>query len=250
MPGDDLTVRAGDHVRISLRNNPARNSEGVVFRILSDADPSKILVVLRSGDSGTVTGVVNSAQHMERRIMAEGQHCENKENFGEPVMRDDVIPKTVQSFLNSEGGYLYVGIRDTGGIRERLAGLEYDLDLIREERGQEQTDKLCDMLELRIMSALEKHLVSDAALGPLVTVSFPRIRGVVIVEIAMKKSPHPWFYRHMTKKNKAKQFQILDGEEPAGSRALDDFYIRQGNSKKRLDTMREFYEYAKTRFKY
>ena len=246
--GEDLQVHIGDHVRISLHKNPAMHSEGQVYTIKSDADPRKIQVVLTNGDWGTVIRVLNSAQIIEERIMTEGQYTENKENFGIPVMRHNVIPKTVQSFLNSDGGYVYIGIRDTGSLEKRLAGLEHDFAPIREKYGYTETDKLCDQLGLEIMAALEKYLAPDAALGPLVSVNFPVIHNVTIAEIAIKKSPHPWFYKNLDKNNKEKKFQTFHGGKQAGERFLDDFYIRQGNGKKRLDTMREFYEYAKDRF--
>ena len=246
--GEDLQVHIGDQVRISLRKNPAMHSEGQVYQIKSDADPRKIQVVLTNGDWGTVILVLNSAQIIEKRIMAEGQYTENKENFGAPIMRNNVIPKTVQSFLNSDGGYVYIGVRDTGSLEKRLAGLESDFAPIREKYGHAETDKLCDHLGLGIMTTLEKYLASAATLGTLVSVNFPVIRNVTIAEIAIKNSPHPWFYKNLAKNNKEKQFQIFHDDKRAGERILDDFYIRQGNGKKRLDTMREFYEYAKDRF--
>ena len=246
--GEDLQVHIGDHVRILLHKNPAMSSEGQVYKIKLDADPSKIQVVLTNGDWGTVTHVLNSAQIIEKRIMAEGQYTENKENFGAPVMRDNVIPKTVQSFLNSGGGYVYIGVRDTGSLEERLAGLEPDFAPIREKYKHAETDELCDDLTRDIMATLVKYLTPNAELGQLVFVNFPVIRNVMIAEIAIKKSPHPWFYKNLTKNNKEKQFQIFYDGKQTGERLLDDFYIRRGNGKKRLDTMREFYEYAKDRF--
>ena len=245
---EDLQVHIGDHVRISLHKNPTMHSEGQVYKIKSDAGPCKIQVVLTNGDWGTVIRVLNSVQIIEERIMTEGQYTENKTNFGALVMRHDVIPKTVQSFLNSDGGYVYIGIRDTGSLEARLAGLESDFAPIKAKYKHVETDKLCDQLGLKIMAVLEKHLVSDAALGPLVSVNFPVIRGVTIAEIAIKKSPHPWFYKNLTQRGKVKKFQIFHDGKQLGEVFLDAFYIRQGNGKKRLDTMQEFYEYAKDRF--
>ena len=246
--GEDFQVHIGDHVRISLYKNPAMHSEGQVYKIMSDADLRKMQVVLTNGDWGTVILVLNSAKIIEKRIMTEGQYTENKKDCGAPVMRHDVIPKTVQSFLNSDGGYVYIGIRDAGNLKERLAGLEPDLAIIREKYPHDNTDKLYDRLGLEIMATLDKYLTSDAELGPLVSVNFPIICDVVIAEIAIKKSPHPWFYKNLAKNNKEKQFQTFHGGKQEGARFLDDFYIRQGNGKKRLDTVREFYEYARGRF--
>lgn len=243
----NFIVHQGDHVRISLRKDPSQHSEGEVLRIQSDKDPSKITVVLQNGDSGTVIDVINSLEIIKKRILAEGQYTENKENFGERVMRTDVIPKTVQSFLNSEGGYLYIGIRDVGDIHDRLVGLDYDFELLKSKTENPSIDKLCDMLETQIMDTLAKYLTSDAALGTLLKINFPKIQDMLIVEIIINKSPHPWFFRNLTKSNKDRKFEIQtdNGRE---ERTLDDFYIRRGNSKKRLDTLKEFYDYAKGRF--
>ncbi len=108
-------------MRLSLINNPTEYSDGEVFWILSDADPDKIRAVLRNGDSGTAIRVINSAQQINKRIMAESQYSENKSSFGTQDMRQDgAIPKTVRAFLNSDGGYLYIGIQDTGSLDQKL----------------------------------------------------------------------------------------------------------------------------------
>ena len=246
---DASLIQPGDYVRISLVNNPAEHSDGEVFKILSDADPDKIRAVLKNGDSGTVIRVINSAQQIEKRIMAESQYSENKRSFGTQDMRQDgVIPKTVQAFLNSDGGYLYIGIQDTGSLDQRLIGLSRDFDLIRKDKKQIDTGKLCDLMEMAILSTLSRHLISDAEISSLVTVNFPKIRNVIIAEIVIRKSPSPWFYKNLTGNNKDKQFHLSYNGKPAGDRILDDFYIRRGNSKKRLDTMQEFYKYVKARF--
>lgn len=247
-------VNVGDYVEISLYNNPTKYSEGKVHQILPSREPNQIRVILNNGNQGQVIRIINSDKVIEERIMSENQHTENKLNLIKPIMITDVLPKTVQSFLNSEGGYLYIGIRDTGSLNERLVGLENDFNLIRKKYDKNKNldvntiDKLCDILEMRIISVLEKYLVSDAQIGSLVSVNFPKIHGVIIAEITIKKSEHPWFYRNLNKNNKETIFQITQNNVSMGSRCLDDFYIRSGNSKKRLDTTREFYEYAKNRF--
>ena len=67
-----------------------------------------------------VVQVINSIEIIKNRIMREDQYTENKSRFGEDIMRHNVIPKTIQSFLNSEGGYLYIGIGDTGEIKRKI----------------------------------------------------------------------------------------------------------------------------------
>ncbi len=223
------------------------------MRINRDEKSNKVHVVLTNGDSGTAIRVISSIEIIESRIMKEDQHAENKLNFGEDKMRTDVIPKTVQSFLNSDGGYLYIGIRDTGNLEERLVGLDYDLDLIQKEenkknQGNLTNDRLCDRLELRVRGALKKRLRPDAHLGSLIQIDFPIVRGVQIMQINIGKSPHPWFFRHITKGNKDKRFKVQFENEKETKRYLSDFYIRDGNGKKMLETMEDFYNYARFRF--
>ena len=204
-------------------------------------------VVLTNGDKGDVTRVIDSPNMIPKRIMAEGQHTENKEKFGEDIMREKVIPQAVQSFFNSEGGHLYIGVKDTGNLGERLVGLDDDFGQI--EGSENMTnDKLCDELEKRILDALEKHLSSDAAIGQLVKIKFVIVEGVQIAEILVKPSPKPWFFRHLTKGNKLKKFDLYFDNKKLEARTLDDFYIRRGNSKKPLDTHEHFYRYAVERF--
>ena len=242
-------------MKISLYNNPAKHSEGKVHKILPSSNPQQIRVVLNNGDQGILVKIINSDQHIEERIMSEDQHTENKLSLAKPIMFTKVLPQTIQSFLNSDGGRMYIGVQDTGNLNERLVGLEADFDVIRKNTHKTKdppntADKLCDIFEMNIMVTLGKYLASDAALGSLVSIKFPKIKGVTIAEITVKKSEHPWFYKNLNKNNKARKFNTMCDGARMGDRHLDDFYIRCGNSKKRLDTIQEFYNYAKTRFKF
>lgn len=236
-----MDVCIGDYVKVARESG---YSEGTVCDVLLQESPPRVR--LENGEAGYVVNIFNSKEIVLDRIMNENQYTENKENFGEPVMRDKVIPQTVQAFLNSEGGYLYIGVRDTGVQSERLVGLSRDFDMI--PSPDRSNDKLCDILQRRIMESLEKRLRSDASLGSLVEIRFIDVLDTQIVEIRILKSPMPWFYSHTSKKNKVKKFKCSDDQSPSHERALDDFYIRQGNAKKRLDTHEDFYRYAKTHF--
>lgn len=179
--------------------------------------------------------------------MTENQHSENKLNCLEEVMKTEVIPQTIQSFFNSEGGYLYVGVADTGKLQERLVGLANDFELI--AKTGLSVDKMCDMLEKKIRDSLRSHLASEAEIDPLLEFNFRYIEGVQILEIRIKQSPAPCFFRHLTKNKKPKQFELYFNNKSIGSnRTLDDFYVRRGNGKSLLETHQAFYEYAKKRF--
>ena len=217
---------------------------GTVCHILSHKD---LLVRLVSGDVGYVTNIPVDPANIQERIMCENQYAENKKNFSPTIMREDVIPKTVQSFLNSQGGYLYIGVQDNGDLNERLVGLDYDFNMIKDSANL-PNDKLCDILERSIMSTLDKHLESDVSLRPLVQVGFIRVHGVQIAEIRIRKSPEPWFYKNLTKNGKAKVFEHKSNDGAVMQRRMDDFYIRFGGSKKLLETHRKVCQYVRNNF--
>ncbi|MDI1495634.1 MAG: hypothetical protein K8823_942 [Cenarchaeum symbiont of Oopsacas minuta] len=243
----NFDVHVGDYVKISLRNDPTMYSKGEVFKKTSEKDSANISVVLKNGAAGTVIQVINSIEIIKKRIMREDQYTENKSRFGEDVMRHNVIPKTVQSFLNSEGGYLYIGIRDTGELKERLIGLDYDFNRIDHSTKKLSNDKLCDKLGINIMDSLEKYLKSNISLGPLIKIIFREIFNIQFIEIIIKKSPQPWFFKNM-RNGKEVLFDIHRNDGTVDKRRLDEFYIRSGGSKKRLETHEEFHNYFIGRF--
>ena len=243
---DGMSIIIGDHVKIRNWSNPMQYSEGTVYKIVKIS--STPTVILQNGAKGYVMEIINSEDKIKERIMSEGQYTENKQSFGSYIMRTKAIPHTVQSFLNSEGGYLYIGIRDSGNITERLAGLDYDFNLIDKDK-KLTPDKICDMLERRIMLSLNKYLESEANIGPLVQIKFVDVCDVTIIEVKIKRSPKPWFYRNISKSNKPKQFELHCDNEVLREQMIDDFYIRDGGGKKLLQTHKEFYTYAKNRFR-
>ncbi len=243
-----LNVNVGDYVEIILLSDPRKTSTGRVSHILVDPTSNKITVLLDNGDKGRVIQIMNSEKIIEERIMYEDQYTENKANFSEKVMSTMVIPKTVQSFLNSDGGYLYIGVGDTGTLTERLIGLDYDFSHITDHKNKSNYT-LCDELERKIMDALDKYLDSDTALGSLVNIRFVYVLEVQIIEIKIKSSTKPWFFRNLNKANKPLKFVISSNDTEKHERVLDDFYIRQGGSKKMLSTHREFYTYVLDHFK-
>ena len=237
----------GDQVEITLKSNPERTSSGIIAHIFPQSGKDRTLVLLRNGDVGWINYAINSDDIRKKRIMQEGQHTENKELFYGNVMRNDVIPKAVQAFLNSEGGYLYIGVRDTGSLEERLVGLDRDFQQITGYKDM-TIDKLQDKLKGIIMSALDKRLTSDVSLGSLVEINFVDINKICIAEITVQKSTKPWFFQNLSRSGKPFEFELFLNKEPKGKRTLDDFYIRQGERKVMLSTHKEFYKYAVNHF--
>jgi len=178
--------------------------------------------------------------------MSENQYSENKEVFGEDVMKYEVIPKTVQSFLNAEGGYLYIGVKDEGTLQERVVGLAFDREIIEKSKGGKLSiEKFQDYLEMELNDILTKYLAFTSPIGPLIEINYPEINGKNILEIHIAKSPAPFFFKNLTRKNLPKKFDIRFANDTLGQRFLDDFYIRSGGKKRPLETFEQFYNYFK-----
>jgi ATP-dependent Lon protease len=108
--------------------------------------------------------------------------------------------KTVEAFLNTEGGILLIGLTDDG----TPFGIEKDLSTLR--RGD------VDEFERVLRQALIDGLGPE--FSPFAKVSFPDLDGVQLCRIDVERSPKPVFL-------KGKQ-----GKE---------FYIRSGNASRPLD---------------
>ncbi len=133
--------------------------------------------------------------------------------------RDDrleaAVVRTVAGFMNGEGGTLLVGVDDEG----RAVGLDGDLSLVK--RGDH------DRYALWLVDLLSTWLGRPAATN--VTVSFEAVGGRGVCRLDVARSPEPVFAR-----------------PPKGERA-SDFYVRIGNSTRRLLTD-EAIEYTRRRF--
>jgi len=232
-------VVVGDHVEIITSNK--KLSKGYVKLIAKSAKSDNVNVILHNGRIGKVIHIIPRGDEPKKQILKETQYNENKENFCEGVMRANVIPKTVQSFLNSEGGYLNIGIKDSGTVAERFVGIEKDLKYIGRNLKNPTNGKLCDKYEQSIMDSLDKYLESDTAIGPLLEITFERICDVQIARIRISPSPKPWFFRQYGNK----LFDVMDKGKVVERRKIDNFYVRSGPGKKPLETMSEFYKYAK-----
>ena len=113
--------------------------------------------------------------------------------------------------------------------------------------------KFIDELTMMIIAVLEKFLVSDypimsAVEGPLIDFDFPVINDVRILEVNVKQSPEPFFFKYISKKNKEIEFDIILNNEKVTTRKLDEFYYREGGQKERIHTFHEFFKYYKSRF--
>jgi uncharacterized membrane protein YeaQ/YmgE (transglycosylase-associated protein family) len=134
--------------------------------------------------------------------------------------RDDaielVIAKTVAGFLNADGGTLVIGVDDTG----QPIGLELDLKLMK------QRDH--DRYELWLSDYLETTLGKPAL--TFIAIRFEPVNDDHVVVVTVERADTPVFVN-----------------EP-GSKRTADFYVRMGNSTRKLLTD-EFATYRQSRWK-
>ena len=119
-------VHVGSLVKTKIRDEN-RFAQGLVHEIFSNEDdPNGIYVLIDSGDDGNVVDILNDIEIVKSRILDTESHVsDNKEGYYEPVMANEPIPHAIQAFLNSDGGYLYVGIIDDAKTEtEKFKGLE------------------------------------------------------------------------------------------------------------------------------
>ena len=126
---------------------------------------------------------------------------------------EKIIAKTIQAFMNADGGTLFIGVDDDGNV----LGLLEDYKTLKKKNS--------DGFELELRQSLEKYL-HDKIVNELIQINFHNVEEREICEIIIKKSPKPI---------------VLTDE------GKQEFYVRIGNSSKPY-SFTEFYEYCNRRF--
>ncbi|MFW5872248.1 MAG: helix-turn-helix domain-containing protein [bacterium] len=114
-----------------------------------------------------------------------------------------IIAKTICSFLNSNGGYLFIGVKDDGSIQ----GLDYDFSLA----GQKERR---DFFRLEFDQMI-KHFLSFVVMSDI-SADFQEIDGKTIFVVTV----HPSFFRPVFLKGQNGKEFFVRGE--ASSRKLED----------------------------
>ncbi len=110
------------------------------------------------------------------------------------------VAKASSSFMNSDGGFLLIGVDD----EQNIIGLENDLD---------QIHRSLDEFEQTFTNAINTYL--GKVNRQLVNIRFDKIEDRDLAVIRIKSSPHPVYLKCEDKK--------------------EEFYIRSGNSSQPLD---------------
>ena len=151
----------------------------------------------------------------------ESKHVEFKQtarvnahtNKRDPVIEQMII-KTVAAFVNTEGGTLLIGVDDSGGV----TGVQADLKTL----GKKQT---VDGFELWLNGLLDKALGPTAA--STTQANFEELQSQLLCRLEVQPATEPTFVR--------------------SGKAEAEFYIRLGNSTRRLNTA-EALDYIRTRW--
>ncbi|MBC8251453.1 MAG: ATP-binding protein [Candidatus Nitrosopelagicus sp.] len=238
-------VHKGMTVKIKVRNQ-SKNEIGKIVKILSGMDnPNGIEVAIDSGYVGNIIEIINSTEIIKERIFqTESHYSDNKEDFYDPDMRYDSIPKAIQAFANAEGGFLYIGVKDDAPPEEKIVGLDED----RKTLGELSEGKFQDKFRSDIEDVVEKHLrPAQKSVVSLLDFDFPEIDGKIILEITIKSSSEPIFFKYFTRKNNEMVFPIKINDK-IKNRKLDEFWYRAGSRKRETATFEEFFQYFKEHF--
>jgi len=127
-----------------------------------------------------------------------------------------MVAKEIAGFLNSEGGYILIGISDD----RKILGLKHDYKTLGKKKDR-------DEFQLKLVQVVNNHI--GAGNAAFWKIKFPIIENLEICMIIIEKSPEPVFLKRKGKKQ-------------------EDFFIRQGSSTNPL-TMSEFHKYISNRFK-
>ena len=238
------SIALGMHVKIALHKQQKESDfeEGTIMNIVTEEDYDKdgIEVELETGYMGRVKEIIDidddENKILERIRQREDTFLEKKETFAYDIReekRNDQLKKVVctavASLLNTQGGYVYVGVNDDGVP----VGLERDFSLIHDGGNN-------DKLEMQIRAALNKNLSNYETVSHFIEITFPSVTGIEICEIKIKPSSEPIFL-------KTTNYSVSINNSNT-NRHFDDFYIRDGNGKRLLEEHQEFLRYWSLRF--
>ena len=248
----DVTKLSDIHVGLIVKIKTDNEIfEGRIFEIISTSDNMDgIRVALDNGKYGNVIEVLRSPEIIKERIFeTESHYSDNKEDFYDPDMRYDSIPKAIQAFANAEGGFLYIGVKDDAPPEEKIVGLDEDRQIAVHNNGELSEGKFQDKFRSDIEDVVEKHLrPAQKSVVSLLDFDFPEIDGKIILEITIKSSSEPIFFKYFTRKNNEMAFPIKINDK-IKNRRLDEFWYRAGSRKRETHTIEEFYAYYNERFK-
>jgi len=191
----DLRRRLNFYVRES-KESPREKT------IIQEISRKIILDLAREYDyvtSHVPTSMINVRELIERgeneNIEFKSSMCWNYKTNKKDKLMEFSIAKAVSAFMNSEGGYLLIGVGDN----KEILGLDKDFAVIRKPNK--------DGYKLHFAGVISKYLGKENML--YTKIFFETLDGKTIAIVKVNKSPHPVYIKH-------------EGKE--------EFYIRLGNT--------------------
>ncbi|MGB8344559.1 MAG: ATP-binding protein, partial [Ktedonobacteraceae bacterium] len=132
-------------------------------------------------------------------------------NSKDEAMKDNVIEE-VAAFLNTAGGMVLIGVKDDGAV----VGLEDDYKAVNNSKPNR------DGYQLFLLDILKNGLLGNNSL--LYKISFGSIQGKDVCRIDISPAHEPVYLKN------------------------EDFYIREGNRKRKLTKPRDIVAYVKQRW--
>lgn len=158
---------------------------------------------LRHRPSHSLTDLIAQGEHEHLEFKASLQWSLDKDGKGfvNKEMRA-IIGRAIVGMMNRDGGILLIGVADNGTV----LGLDNDLRALRKRN--------TDGFQLEINRVVETYLGLQYI--PYILVSFPSVNQKNICKIDIQPTPHAVYFRN--------------------SDNSYDFYVRLGNSTRKLDT--------------
>lgn len=195
-------VKLGMQVKIEAKLNlgTGKLTEGIVEEILTPGDYHRngIFVVLESGVRGRVKEIsskqIEISESIDRDIdiykliKKEDQNIEHKSSLRwdmnlnkKNLVLEEVVAKEICGFMNAEGGYLLIGVKD-------------DLTIIGLEKDYLTFDKHdSDSFSQNLVNIVSNYLGMSS--NPHVIHSFHTVEGKEICLCKIKKSPSPVYIK-------------------------------------------------------
>ncbi len=120
------------------------------------------------------------------------------------------IVSELASFMNAEGGTLYIGVNDK---TKQLVGIEADLPHLNEGNSRYADSYTADIdhYQLKIRDSLVS--LCSAAAGSLITISFPSQDGIMYCRVDVAKAKQPvWVKGNVLYQRQGNQSRILKGD--------------------------------------
>ena len=149
-------------------------------------------------DNLTEAQIITMLENVRNQNEFETGTFELKETFWYDVNRSEHAHKPIRnfqleytvveevcSFLNTNGGYVLIGVSNSGDIK----GITLERDLQWMEEGKKDVDHFADMISIKLASYFDEE-----ATHSLVHVAPQVVQGIPIIVIYVKKSYKPFFF--------------------------------------------------------